>query len=257
MVSAERTSENQRHAVAEAIDDIRRIVPSHFQIGEVLNQTPTSIRCVGVDTQNQQPIVLRLTLLESMPAERRMRIEHETVLSLSLRSEWLSPILFTGRERHWHVVVREFVPGVPLSERLSRGPLGECDAHILGVGMFSALADLHRCGVLHRHVDPPNVIVNGQGPITTVKLVDFGPQAADIDSTEMSPRALQRARYMAPEQSGLIDQDVTEASDLYSAGALLFHCLCGHPPFPSETPQCLALGAHDFSCSSFAGFVKR
>ncbi|MCA9075406.1 MAG: response regulator [Planctomycetaceae bacterium] len=229
------TSEIGQQFDATELDNVRRLLADQYEIGEVIRGTSTSIRCLGVSTQTRAPVIMRLTLLDSLPAGRRMRIEHEAVLSLSLNSEWLPRVFFAGRQERWHVAVREFVSGVSLAERFRSGALDKREALAVGVGIFSALADLHGCGLLHQNVTPSNVIVDEQGTVSSVRLVDFGQRSSEFDTTSMSQADIQYAWYMAPEQSGLIEQDMTEASDVYAAGALLFHCLCGHPPFTSET----------------------
>src|SRR5690606_27134950 len=45
---------------------------------------------------------------------------------------------------------------------------------------------------------------------------------------------VEAARSISPEQGGLIDQDVAETSDLYSAGITLYHCLSGVCPIPGD-----------------------
>ncbi len=42
---------------------------------------------------------------------------------------------------------------------------------------------------------------------------------------------LEQAKYYSPEQAGSIDHDITQSTDLYSAGVVLFECLAGRPPF--------------------------
>lgn len=241
MVSTNRTTVAQQRVDAESIDDVRRLFADQYEIGEIFGQTSTSIRCLGTESQSSKPVVLRFTQIGSLPVGQQMRVEHEAVLSRSVQQQWLSPVMFAGRRGQWHVVVREFVLGVSLAQRLRHGPLAKRDALKVGLGVYSALIDLHRCGILHRHVTPANVIVNESGPVKDVKLVDYGPHASEAEDTTMSPAAIQSACYMAPEQSGLIEQDITEASDLYAAGALLFHCLCGRPPFSSTTLSTLLL----------------
>ncbi len=236
-----------RTAIGEAaVEDARRLMDDRYEMGAVLHQTANSVRFLGRDRDTSRPLVIRMTLVDSLPAGKLMRLEHEAVLGSSLHSEWFPEVLFTGRIGHWHVLVREFVSGVPLHDRLAQGPLDNRDALELGAGLFAALRDLHRFGVLHHRVRPSNIIVNQEGPVSSVRLVDFGPQTVVFDDTTLagatgSAEALEIACYLAPEQSGLIDQDISEPSDLYAAGALLFHCLLGHPPFTSETLSALLM----------------
>ena len=102
----------------------------------------------------------------------------------------------------------------------------------VGLAMFSALRDLHEYGLLHRAVRPCHLIVMKEGPLSSARLLDFGlPPSSFTEDTVRMPEILSAAHYISPEQAGSIDQDATETADLYSAGATLFHCLAGRPPF--------------------------
>ena len=113
---------------------------------------------------------------------------------------------------------------------------GDAQRETLAVGraLLSALRDLHAHRVLHRRVRPTNIIVSEDGPLVTATLVDFGP-AGCVQSEGGLDRPVEAARYVSPEQAGLIDQDVTEASDLYSAGLVLHRCLAGESPFHGDS----------------------
>ena len=89
--------------------------------------------------------------------------------------------------------------------------------------------------ILHRGIRPTNLIVPASPSIEIATLVDFGPlRPIDVDGP-LRDDALEAALYASPEQAGSIERDLTPASDLYSAGIVLFHCLHGQPPFRGVT----------------------
>ncbi|MCA9108631.1 MAG: response regulator [Planctomycetaceae bacterium] len=246
MTSSLNRSTHQGGIDADAVTDARRLMEERYEMGEVLHLSAQSVRFLGRDRETSKQLVIRMTLIECLPAGVLMRLEYEAAIRRTLQSEWLPEVFFTGRVGHWHVFVREFVPGVSLHERMLRGPHDVRESLNLGAGMFAGLRDLHQSGVLHHRVHPSNIIVNDEGPLSQICLVDFGTQSPMFDDTalaesEMSAEALRYAWYLAPEQSGLIDQEITEPSDLYAAGAVLFHCLSGQPPFTSQTLGTLLL----------------
>lgn len=92
------------------------------------------------------------------------------------------------------------------------------------------LAYAHRNGVIHRDVRPDNVIVPAHGP---VKLVNF--DCARVEGYDLRTIATRLGRqldqhYVSPE----VWRDpraASPASDLHSAGIVLFELLTGRPPY--------------------------
>ncbi len=113
---------------------------------------------------------------------------------------------------------------------------------------------LHRRGKLHRDIKPSNVLVRGDG---RVLLLDFGLVKDLADDTESKDRDIRdylgtdyymesiatdgrvvgSIPYMAPEQAA--GGTLTEASDWYAVGVVLFEALTGSRPFNGTAEEVL------------------
>lgn len=111
------------------------------------------------------------------------------------------------------------VVGLPFIERIE-----------LLFEVLSALAYLHRHGLVHRDLKPSNIAVsNGH-----VKVLDFG-VSGDAFGTNVVVGTL---RYMAPEV--MRGQRADASSDLFSFGVIAYQCLTGLHPFHALNDEALA-----------------
>ena len=102
------------------------------------------------------------------------------------------------------------------------------------LGICNALDYLHKHGVVHRDLEPKNVMVDDQDH---VKLIDFG-SAMKEDARRLtfagSSPVLGTPAYISPEQ--VKGQRGDQRSDIYAVGAMLYEMLTGHPPFTGSNP---------------------
>src|SRR5690606_10308044 len=136
-------------------------------------------------------------------------------------------------------MVMEFLEGETLGRRIkSRGRLMPRDVVPMVQQLLTGLEMAHQARILHRDLKPDNVFLvrDHAGQRDFVKILDFGVSkfnplhADDGMSMTRTGTVMGTPFYMAPEQAKG-SRDVTEQSDLYSVGVILFEAVTGQVPF--------------------------
>ncbi len=123
----------------------------------------------------------------------------------------------------------EHITGRTLAEEVAeRGPLPIAEVLHIGIQIFRALEAVHANGLLHRDIKAQNVL---RDPSGRVVLVDFGTGVED--HAAVAARTAGTPMYLAPEV--LQGAPATIASDLYSAGALIYFLASGSFPVSGST----------------------
>lgn len=110
-------------------------------------------------------------------------------------------------------------------------------ALLVARGIAEALARVHAHHVVHKDVNPTNVLVSDDR--AEVVLIDFGiaSRVSRERATGASAEVLEGTlAYLAPEQSGRMNRSVDWRSDLYALGATLYELVTGRPPFVEPDP---------------------
>lgn len=129
-------------------------------------------------------------------------------------------------------LIMELITGGTLRELLDeRGPMPPHAVAAVMRGMLTGLAAAHAHGLIHRDIKPDNVLINSDH---RVKLADFGLVRAAAEANHSTDQIVGTVSYLSPEQ--VDGSPMTHASDVYSAGIVLFELLTGRTPFSGETP---------------------
>ncbi|MEU7988086.1 PASTA domain-containing protein [Streptosporangium canum] len=127
-------------------------------------------------------------------------------------------------------IVSEYVDGPSLHREVrAGGPRGGGALERLAVGTATALAAIHRAGIVHRDFKPQNVLLGPDGP----RVIDFGlARALDAGATQ-SGRGAGTPAYMAPEQ--VEGAEIRAAADVFSWGATVCFAANAQAPFGQDS----------------------
>ena len=193
------------------------------------------------------------------------RFHREAVILTRLHGEHVVKLFDVIEEDGLLTIALEHVEGMSLQARLRKAPLTVGEAVEITLQICAALGAAHAAGIVHRDLNPANVLVTEQprassgssaahassGPAEaatkiSVKVVDFGLARlvkGDKELTSLTEQGMifGTPEYMAPEHARGDEADAR--SDLYAAGVMLFEMAVGEPPFKGRS-AIAAMTAH-------------
>jgi eukaryotic-like serine/threonine-protein kinase len=154
-------------------------------------------------------------------------LSHPNVVAVFDRGEWNGT----------YYIAMEYLPGRSLKAVVrEHGPLSPQDAIDVVVQILLAVRFAHRRGIIHRDIKPHNVILDEEG---RAKVTDFGIARAGASDMTLTGSIMGTAQYLSPEQAQ--GHAVSETSDLYAVGVVLYELLTGGVPFEGDSAVSVAL----------------
>jgi serine/threonine-protein kinase len=162
------------------------------------------------------------------------RFRREAAAAASLDHPCIVPIYEVGEREGACYFSMKFVEGGQLDEVVAREPMSIRNAVELVAKLARTVHYAHEHGVLHRDIKPGNILLDAN---SYPHLTDFGlARLVEAESTVTRTReVLGTPSYMAPEQAIGNNAQLTNATDVYGLGAVLYQLLTGHPPFAGDT----------------------
>ena len=212
-----------------------------YRIGAQIARGGMSTVYAAIDTRLDREVAVKVMdpALAREPAFRT-RFEREARAVAKLSDPSLVNVFDQGVDDDYVFLVMELVEGGSLRELLKeRGPMPPHAAIAVMRPVLTALSIAHAKGMIHRDIKPDNVLISDRNQ---VKLADFGLVRAinkamgdpTNATTSVNGQVIGTVGYLSPEQ--VRGENLTQASDVYSAGILLFELLTGRTPFKGGTP---------------------
>ena len=166
------------------------------------------------------------------------RFRREARAVARLNHPHIVTVIDAGEDDGAPYIVFEYVSGETVKDRIRRQgrlPVAEAVAYAIEIGRGLSCAHSHR--LVHRDVKPQNVLIDPEG---RAKVTDFGiARSLEAHGLTATGRVLGTTDYVSPEQA--LGLEVTQQSDIYSLGIVLYEMLTGEAPFKGDTQVAVAM----------------
>jgi TolB-like protein/sugar lactone lactonase YvrE len=225
-------------------EDPDALIGEHFgnyRIDGILGIGGMGVVYLAFDERLGRKVGLKLlprSLVTDAAQLARLKLEARTASALNHPN--IVTVHDIGQVAGTHYMAIEFIEGLTLRERMTRGAVPPDEALEIVTQVAGALCVAHRAGIVHRDIKPENIMIRPDG---YVKVLDFGIAKSTLgDVTANATGALSQSktrtrmgvvlgtmRYMSPEQAR--GASVDARSDIWSLGVVLYEILTRRAPF--------------------------
>jgi eukaryotic-like serine/threonine-protein kinase len=232
-----------------AAEDLReyrkdQLIGGRYRIIEPLGKGAATVVFDTEHIGTGQPVAIKLLSVDPRTGDGMdliQRFFREARICASLNHANTVQVFDVGQdERGAMYIAMERLTGETMSKVMQRKiiadeTLSQGETVAIALGVLEALSAAHELGLVHRDLNPANIMLClDKDGNQNVKVLDFGVARIENSALTRAGQLPGSPRYMSPEQCS--NRKVDGRSDLYSVGCLLFALVAGRPPFEARNP---------------------
>lgn len=155
--------------------------------------------------------------------KRVASVEEYDQFTIGQHNPWLLQFVASSMLDDQPVLVYEDFPGIALANLLSQ-PMTKTQFFEIAEGLVNACISLQQQGLLFQELNPSHILIHPTSLQVKLLPSEVLSKWGALSNTE---QPLQNLLYIAPEQTGRLQLDIDERTDLYALGAIFYQLLVG------------------------------
>jgi diguanylate cyclase (GGDEF)-like protein len=209
---------------------------SDFQLLEELYSSGSTRVCRAVHLEDGKPVVLKILSGEHLETDAFVQYQREYEIIDALKdTAGVIDVYHLANIQDSLMIVEEDIGGKSLDRIFAAETIDLRQALQLAAGIAQILDQIHRRRVIHKDINPSNIVWNRQ--TGELRVIDFG-IASQLSQERQEFQNVNQLEgnlaYISPEQTGRINRKLDYRSDLYSFGISLYQLFTGTLPFVSQ-----------------------
>ncbi len=221
----------------DSLDRLKTALADRYAIEDELGAGGMATVYLAEDLKHKRKVALKVLKPELAAVLGHERFIQEITTTANLQHPHILPLFDSGEAEAFLYYVMPFIDGETLRDKLNRETqLGIDEAVKIATEVADALDYAHRNNVIHRDIKPENILLHDGRPMVADFGIALAVSAAAGGRMTETGMSLGTPHYMSPEQA-TADKDLSNRSDIYSLGAVLYEMLTGDPPHTGSSAQ--------------------
>jgi serine/threonine-protein kinase len=221
----------------EGYDRLAAALADRYRIERELGAGGMATVYLAEDLKHNRKVAIKVLKPELAAVLGPERFVQEIKTTASLQHPHILPLHDSGEAHGFLYYVMPYIEGETLRDKLDRETqLGIEEAIKITTEVADALDYAHRNNVIHRDIKPENILLHDGRPMVADFGIALAVSAAAGGRMTETGLSLGTPHYMSPEQA-TAEKDLTNRSDIYSLGAVLYEMLTGDPPHTGSSAQ--------------------
>jgi serine/threonine-protein kinase len=222
---------------SEQLDRLKTALADRYRIERELGTGGMATVYLAHDLKHDRKIAIKVLKSELAAVLGAERFVQEIKTTANLQHPHILPLFDSGEASGFLYYVMPYIEGETLRDKLNRETqLGIDEAVKITTEVADALDYAHQQNVIHRDIKPENILLHDGRPMVADFGIALAVSAAAGGRMTETGLSLGTPHYMSPEQA-TAEKNLTNRSDIYSLGAVLYEMLAGDPPHIGGTAQ--------------------
>jgi serine/threonine-protein kinase len=227
--------------MTDLLDRLKTALADRYRIKHEIGSGGMATVYLAHDLKHDRKVAVKVLKPELAAVLGAERFVQEIKTTASLQHPHILPLFDSGEADGFLYYVMPFIEGETLREKLNRETqLGVEEAVRITREVSDALDYAHRNNVIHRDIKPENILLHDGRPMVADFGIALAVSAAAGGRMTETGLSLGTPHYMSPEQA-VAEKDLTNRSDVYSLGCVLYEMLTGEPPHTGASAQAIVM----------------